>query len=51
MKHQTIRLSIKLKKNKNKNENFNTLPSREMKSITWKVKKAWENMWKTLWKG
>ena len=27
------------------------LTSREMESITWKVKKAWENMWKTLWKG
>ena len=41
MMHQTKHLSIKLKNNKN--ENFNTLPSREMKSITWKVKKAWEN--------
>ena len=47
--HQTIRLSIKLKNNKN--ENFNTLTSKEMESITWKVKKAWENMWKTLWNG
>ena len=27
----------------NKNGSFNTLTSREMESITWKVKKAWEN--------
>ena len=26
----------------NKKENFNTLMSREMESITWKVKNAWE---------
>ena len=32
-----------MKKSKNtKNESFNTLKSREIESITWKVKKAWE---------
>ena len=42
----------KLKNNlKKKNESFNTLMSREIESITQKVKKAWENTWKTLWIG
>jgi len=32
-----------VKKPKNtKNESFNTLKSREIERITWKVKKAWE---------
>ena len=32
----------------NKNESFNTLKSREIERITWKVKKAWEKHEKPL---
>ena len=40
MIHLIVHLSEKSKNTKN--ESFNTLKSREIESITWKVKKAWE---------
>lgn len=46
MMHLTIHLSEKNYEQKKKSGSFNTLMSKEMESITWKVKKVWENMGK-----